>query len=277
MWNPIKIYKLTKVIWKRGEDYNHYDEDLDIAAADVAREINSQMLFPSNLLVVTKLRSTPRGRDVMWGRNDKSIQYQYEKILPVITNKEIMEKYAPNTVGGHYQHLIKQWSFDELWDRRFQQDVNNGFQGWIDEVRSNISRHIFLAHDFMHVLFRYDTSQLGEACVQELQYVMSRHWGARYLSHVMALKNCYKYKSWEPFRIVREAHKIANGVKDEFWYLNPLEILDMDVDDVRKKYNIGVPVKFLKFAMQNRESFRLDSIHPEYNDVKLNFATAQSI
>jgi hypothetical protein len=129
----------------------------------------------------------------------------------------------------------------------------------------------------MHVLFRYDTSQLGEACVQELQYVMSRHWGARYLSHVMALKNCYKYKSWEPFRIVREAHKIANGVKDEFWYLNPLEILDMDVDDVRKKYNIGVPVKFLKFAMQNRESFRLDSIHPEYNDVKLNFATAQSI
>lgn len=277
MWNPFKIYKLTKVIWRRGENYNHYDEDMDIAAADVAREINSQMLFPSNLLLVSKLRSTPRGRDVMWGRKDKSLEYQYEKILPVITNKEIMSKYAPNTVGGHYQHLIQQWSFDELWDKRFQQDREDGFIGFIDEVRSNVSRHIFLAHDFMHVLFRYDTSQLGEACIQAVQYVMSRHTGAWYLAHVMALKNCYKYKSWEPMRIVREAIRNARKVRDEFWYLNPLEIIDMDVDEAREKYNIAVPVRFLKFAINNKESFRLDSIHPEYNDVKVRFAAASEI
>ncbi len=277
MWNPVKLYKLTKIIWNRDTNYNHYDEDLQIAAADVAREVNSQLLFPSNLLIVKKLRSTPRGRDILWGRNDKSIQYQYENILPVITSKEIMEKYAPNTVGGHYYHLIKQWSFDELWDRRFQQDREDGFVGFIDDVRSNISRHIFLCHDFMHVLFRYDTTQLGEACVQELQYVMSRHWGAWYLSHVMALKNCYKYKTWEPLHILREANMLAKQAKDELWYVNPLEILDMDVNEARKMYNIGTPVRFLKFAIENRESFRLDSIHPEYNDVKLNFAAAQSI
>lgn len=277
MWNPIKIYKLSKIIWKRGENYNHYDEDMDLTAADVAREINSQMLFPSNLLVVSKLRKTPRGRDVLWGRNDKSIEYQYEKILPVITNKEVMDKYAPNTVGGHYHHLIKQWSFDELWDRRFQQDVDEGFIGWIDEVRSNISRHIFLCHDFMHVLFRYDTTQIGESCIQGVQYVMSRHWGAWYLAHVMALKNCYKYKTWEPLRIVREAIRNAKKVKLEFWYLNPLEILGEDVEETRNKYNIESPTKFLKFAAKHRESFRFDSIHPEYNDVKIKSTIAECV
>ena len=277
MWNPFKIYKLTKIMWNREENYNHYDDNVSVAAADVAVQLNSQMLFPSNLFIVAKFRATPRGRDILWGRNDKSVQYQQEKILPVITNKNVMDTYTPNTVGGHYHHLIKQWSFSELWDRRFHREDENGFFGWAHEVRSNVSRHVFLSHDFQHVLFRYDTSQLGEACIQAVTHVMTRHIGPLYASYIMALKVCYKYKSWEPLHILREAYKLAKQARDDFWYLNPLEIIDLDIDEARKKYNIGMPVKFLKFAMQNRESFRLDSIHPEYNDVKLNFATAQSI
>lgn len=277
MWNPIKIFKLTKIMWNRGENYNHYDDDMDIAAADVAREINSQMLFPSNLLVVSKFRKTPRGRDILWGRNDKSIDYQYENILPVITDKKVMNKYAPNTVGGHYHYLIKQWSFGELWDRRFQQENGNGFFGWADEVRSNVSRHVFLSHDFQHVLFRYDTTQLGEACIQAVTHAMTRHIGPWYAAHVMALKVCYKYKSWEPLRILREAMSNAKKVKDEFWYINPLEIIDIDVEEARKKYNIAAPTRFLKFVAKHKESFRLDSIHPEYNDVKLKNAIAECI
>ena len=46
MWNPIKIFKLTRVLWKRGEGYDN--ENLQ-AAATVAVELNSQFEFPSNI------------------------------------------------------------------------------------------------------------------------------------------------------------------------------------------------------------------------------------
>lgn len=271
MWNPIKIAKLTRIMWIRTDSPDNKNLP---DPATVARELNGQMLFPSNLFSVMKFRATDRGRDVLWGRKDKAIEYQFNHIIPVITNENVMNAHAPNTVGGHYRNLIKQWSFEELWNKRFQREGEQGQIGWANEVRSNVSRHVFLSHDFQHVLFRYDTTQLGEACIQAVTNVMTGHLGPKYASYVMALKSCSIHKSLEPLRILREAYKLARATKKEFWTINPLEITGKDVEEARREYNIGAPIRFLRFAAQNKELFNFDSIHPEYNDVELNKAMA---
>ena len=259
MWNPIKIFKLTRVLWKRGEGYDN--ENLQ-AAATVAVELNSQFEFPSNIKTVMFYRGTERGRDILWGRKDKSREYQMEKIIPHVTNKEVMNSYAPNTVGAHYQNLINNWSFEELWTKRFEVSDDS----WRAEVRSNVSRHVFLCHDFQHILFRYDTSQMGESCIQAITNTMTKHFGPKYASYMIALRLCQQYKSWQPIRVLKEAYKLADAVDPSFWLINPLEIIDMDIEEARKKYNIGVPVEYLKFASEHKDNFRFDQIHPEYND-----------
>lgn len=268
MWNIFKIARLSAVMWNRDETQNHYDDDL--AAADVATQLYGEMLFPSNLITVFKFRRTERGRDILWGRKDKAKDYQVNEILPKITNKRHMDTYAPNTVGGHYHHLIRQWSFEELWNRRFSPIGD----GWASEVRSNVSRHMFLSHDFWHVLFRYDTSQLGEACIQGVTHVMTGHIGPWYASHLMALKVSWKYKSMKPLRALRESLRLAKATKEEFWYLNPLEIIGEDVEVARSKYNIGSPDIFLSWAVSHEDVYPMDCIHPEYSDVQQNKAMA---
>jgi len=262
MYNIFKIYKLSKIIWNREEMYNHYQEE-GITAADVAVQLNSEFEFPSNIKTVMHYRSTLRGRDVMWGRKDKSLEYQQEVIIPKLADLDSLKALGPNTVGGHYHHLIKKWSFEELWNRRFQASTDT----FAAEVRSNISRHIFLCHDFQHVLFRYDTTQMGEACVQAITHVMCKHFGPYYAGMMITLRQCYKYKSLEPLRIYQEALRLAREVNEEFWYVNPLEVIELDVQEARQKYNIGTPWRYLRFVKEHRDDFRLDSIHPEYNDM----------
>jgi len=262
MWNPIKIFKLTKILWRRGEGYEGVDE---LDAASVAVQLNGQMEFPSNLKVVLFLRRSDKGRDILWGRKNYSKEYQQDTIIPHITDQKIMEGYTPNTVGGHYQNLIKTWSFKELWDKRFELKTDH----WRHEVRSNVSRHVFLCHDFQHVLFRYDTSQMGEACIQAVTATMIKHSGPKYASYVIALRLCHQYKSWQPMRILKEAYTLAKVVDPAFWLLNPLEIIGMDIQEARDKYNIGTPDEYIKFSNKHKENFRFDQIHPEYEDKRV--------
>ena len=261
MWNPIKIAKLTKAMWLKAEDKDSSDI---IAAASIARDMNTQMEFPSNIKTLRTFRATPRGRDIMWGRKDKTKEFQLNNIIPVITNQQTMESFTPNTVGGHYNYLIKQWSFQELWDKRFEEPE---FPTAIQDIRGNIARHVFLAHDFQHIMFRYDTSRLGEACIQAVTSVMiGGHVGPKYLSYVMASRVAWDHKSIEPFRVLREAYKLARAADRSFFEINPLEIIELDIQEARDKYNIGTAVKFYDYVSKHREDFRLDSIHPEYND-----------
>ena len=104
MWNPVKIFKLTRVLWKRGAGYDNTSLQ---AAATVAVELNGQFEFPSNLKLVTHYRKTEKGRDILWGRRNYSKEHQRDVIIPRITDQKTMEAMAPNTVGGHYQHLLE--------------------------------------------------------------------------------------------------------------------------------------------------------------------------
>jgi ubiquinone biosynthesis protein Coq4 len=277
MWNPITLAKLTYAMWNKDHKLDT-DHEGEMNAGDIAVAINTVMEFPSNLKVVLKLRQTEKGRDILWGRKDKSEDYQRTVVIPTLTDISMMSKLAPNTIGGHYKHLVNQWSFTELWEKRFSSTTigSNGARiesNWRDEVRSNISRHVFLCHDFQHVLFRYDTTRMGEMCIQAVTAAMLGHWGPRYTSTVIALKLCYDFKSWEPMRIRKEAFKLATSADASLWLVNPLDMLNKDVEEGRAEFNIGFPTRFAKFVKLHKENFRLDNIHPEYNDVKWEMET----
>ena len=47
-----------------------------------------------------------------------------------------------------------------------------------------------------------------------------------------------------------------------------LDYLEMDIGEVRKKFDIGLPVEYIKWQNEHPSEFRNDCLHPEYDDVE---------
>lgn len=279
MWNPFIIARDSLYIWRQNKRENHhYEND---APVNAVVSLYGQMLFPSNILTAKKIRSLNNGQQLLSGEGRYSKQWQEGEYIPLITDGKYLDQLPANTVGAHYRSLIKQWSFGELYNSRFQQSKKYAQVGpivnWLilkfskaihndaNETRANISRHIFLAHDFWHVLFRYPTTPLGEACVQALTHQMTRFFGAWYLSYLVGLRESVIYKSWGPLKAVHEAHVLGKKVDQNFYMLDFQTLLESDIQEVRETYNIGFNEQYWKFAKDR--DMRNDVIHPEYKDV----------
>jgi hypothetical protein len=278
MWNPYKILKHSYKIFEMKEDAG---ADYDINVKHLV-ELYSEVLFPSNIFLVRKLRKTENGRAILDGVGSYSKKWQEEVYIPFLSNKELFDELQPNTVGAHYAHLMSRWTLQELYQRRFTNDrkdltkipplVTRVMRRLLkdrlnpDEVRANIARHIFLSHDFWHILFRYDTSPLGEACIQAVTHQYLRLTGPWYMSYLVALRESVRDRSLKPLAIIREAHRLGRAAKQDLYELDYLLVLGMDIEETRKQYNIGAPVKFIKYMIENPRKAHNDCIHPEYND-----------
>ena len=264
MWNLVKIYKLSKSIMNRGRT-NHYDQTSNSAENDVVA-LYGEMLFPFAVRYGQILRSSKEGRKILHGLGDKSEEHQRDVFIPKITDGKYLESLAPNTVGAAYKNLIDRWSFKELYEQRF---ISIDGESIIAQRRANISRHVFLAHDFWHVVFRYDTSPMGEACIQAVTAEYTKLPAPSWLGYLTAWKEHSITGSWDAFKVIREAHKLGKQAKKDFYNLSFDELLEMDIQEVRNQYNIGVPEKFYRYAKEHPTDFRHDAIHPEYNDVQI--------
>ncbi len=232
-----------------------------------------EMNIPFGPMMAALNRKTKQGRDIIWARGDFTPENFDNVVVPTLMDFDYLKSLAPNTVGAHYYNLVKDWGIEEIYNQRFKyeeiQDDN-----FAHEMRVNLSRHLFLAHDFWHCIFRYDTSPLGEACIQALTHQFSKNTGPWYMSYLMALKEKNETGTWEAFKVIREAHRLGKQAKRAFYTLNYDELLEMDIEDVRTKYNIGAPVEFYKYAEKYPSNFRFDSIHPEYQDTKITYTEA---
>lgn len=272
MWNPFKIYKYTKAVLARGRQENHYDQGEEGTRA--LRDLYGEMLFPSIFFTAVALRKTSAGRNALYGLEDKSEEHQLNVYIPKITDGKYLDSLAPNTVGAHYKHLINQWNFEEFYRRRFQSKKSDTF--W-NKRRENFARHIFLSHDFWHVLFRYDTSPLGEACIQAVTHQYMKQTGPWYYSWMMAYKEYQETGSWKAFGVIREAHKLGKQAKRDLYDANFDELLEMDIEEVREKWNIGAPHKFYEYAEEFPKEFRGDCLHPKYNDPQIKWDVREAI
>jgi|TARA_R110002074_G_scaffold318740_3_gene489146 ubiquinone biosynthesis protein Coq4 len=248
-----------------------------------------EMNFPFGPLMAIANRKTMAGRNILWGRGKFSSEHFDNVVVPKLMDFDYLKSLAPNTVGAHYYNLIKGWGIEGLYNQRFKHeemgqgsgwgmlpsDVRRKRDGegpveinWGDEVRVNLSRHLLLSHDFWHVLFRYDTATMGEAMIQEVTAKLSMFKPPRLVSFLGTWKMARKVKSNLPWKVRQECIQLAKDTDRRLFFQDQLSLLERDIQEVRKEYNIGVPVVYKKFVEEFGEAeSRLDTFHPQYCDV----------
>lgn len=292
MWNPVKIIRYTSQIWTKNESSD--DSHDELGNSGIVVQLYGQLMFPSSLFFIKRLeRDYPvEARQLFGGQGVWNKKWQDEVGIPKLMELRTADK-APNTLGGHVARLYNLYDFEKFWQGRYDlidktevfirsqedQTQEKGLRGFfmkraqktkfkIDEARMNVNRHNLLSHDFYHVLFRYDTNYIGEICVQALAGWITNTFPPKYLSFVMSIRECIRYRSLEPFHIFREAVKIAKNLPHHFYLTTYYDKLDMDIEEVREKYNIGVPERYIAFSRKIKD-LKLDVIHPEYKDLQV--------
>jgi len=279
MWNLVKIGKsLHHLLTTYGEQstdgLQQYAEDLTgDSRLDHVLVLYRELNIPFGFISVTKMRMTKGGRDIIWGRGFNDRDYVEGTVIPRLMDFEYLNSLAPNTVGAHYFNLVKKWGIEDLYNQRFKPEerregrlVDNMYNSFSDDIRENVSRHGLLSHDIWHVLFRYDTTPLGEGCIQTISRYQSHYWPMHIIGLGAAIKLARKTRSWAPLKVWREACTIGKQASRHLTENSPIDLLERDIDEVRKQYNIQVPVEYAKYVKANPDMVRLDTFHPNYRD-----------
>lgn len=274
MWNPFKIYKYSKSVFEStGEERTEFIQDSSgEARLEEVQGLYREMLFPSNFRVWKKLTSSHAGRQVLWGFGFNDKERVEQNVIPKLADRDWLQSLPSNTWGAHLGHLFKNWDLNELYDKRFldsEKEDGSTLMGATDEMRANLSRHGFLFHDLLHSLFRYDTSPMGEACIQAVTHKIIGHFAMKYVGFIVICRIAYRTKSWTPFKVYREALRLGErAAKKGLMLHGHLDYIETDISEVRKMFDVGVPVEYKKFAEAHAEDFRHDVLHPEYDDVE---------
>jgi len=270
MWNVSKIVKTTKYLMSIDAsgfgDYENADMNgqhrLD-HIVNMYREMN----IPFGPMMALANNKTRAGRDILWARGKFDVDYMDKVVVPTLMNFDYLKSLAPNTVGAHYYHLIKDWGIEDLYNQRFKHEENLN-DTLASDVRVNLSRHLLLSHDLWHVLFRYDTATMGEAMIQEVTASLSKFKPPKLVSFFGAWKMARKLKSNMPWKVRKECIQMCKSIDRELFFQPQLSLLERDIQEVRDTYNIGVPVIYKKYVetFGKQGESRMDTFHPEYTD-----------
>lgn len=268
--NLFKVLKLIKQVTKSytqsdSERYSMEDGNGD-KRLDYVVALYRELSFPFGLLVLKKHLKHKGGRDVLWARGEFDPEYVENTVLPKLIDSKYLKSLAPNTVGAHFYNLTKDWGLDNLFNQRYKESEGR-FGDARDEILANITRHNLLSHDLWHVLFRYDTTAMGEAMIQEVSSAIWNFKPSKLTSYLVTKQLAKETKTNLPWKVRKECKELAQAMDHSLLYESPISLLERDIDEVRKQYNIGVPVLYKEFTEKFQSLTRLDTFHPEYNDV----------
>lgn len=271
MWDIKKIFKTTKYLMSTDAsgfgDYENADMNgqhrLD-HIVNMYREMN----IPFGPMMALANNKTRAGRDILWARGKFSIEHMDSVVVPTLMDFDYLKSLSPNTVGAHYYNLIKGWGIEDLYNQRFKHEENID-DTLASDVRVNLSRHLLLSHDLWHVLFRYDTATMGEAMIQEVTAHLSQFKPPKLVSFFGTWKMARKLKSKLPWEVRKECIALSKATDRRLFLQDQLSLLERDIEEVRKEYNIGVPVAYKRFVVEfgKEGETRLDTFHPQYQDV----------
>lgn len=239
MWNLYKIGKsLNDIVNVYSVNEEQMEEDkLGIPVTTLYRE----MQFPFGLIMMNKATQTTLGQDIVWGRKHNDKEYVERTVLPKLMDLKYLSSLPENTVGAAYYKIVKNHGLESLYNQRFK---DNEVKTRLDVVRTNLSRHVVISHDILHTLFKYNTHALGEGLVQQitghlLDYKPSKIIG--FFVFLSVAKRTGDYKG--VWKVYKECRDNLNKCVKNIGYRSPLDFLESDLEEVRKKFNIGeVPI-----------------------------------
>tara|TARA_B110000858_G_C17808843_1_gene479665 strand:- start:4631 stop:5491 length:861 start_codon:yes stop_codon:yes gene_type:complete len=277
MWNVKKIGKSIHHLmttYGEGNDLAPMDNDL-IGESRIDHVVNlyREMNFPFGAIMMMKNRTTEMGRNVLWGRKWNERNYCETVVIPKLSDHKYLASLKPNTVGAHYYNTFKKFGIEDLYNQRFKKEeireggkLNAAYNSFSDDIRENASRHLLLSHDLWHIIFRYDTTPMGEAMIQTVTARIFNWWTPNLVGFFGSWKMARATKSRLPWKVLRECYKLSKQVDKTIALYSPLDFLEQDIEEVRKKFNIFVPLEYKKFTKQFSDFSKMDTIHPNYND-----------
>ena len=243
MWDIKKLYNTGHHLMT-----TFGDEDLGKGSqAERVLDIYHALNIPFGPMMATYNRKTKAGRDILWGRGDFTSENFDNVVVPTLMDFDYLKSLAPNTVGAQYYDLVKNWGIEELYTRRFKHDEAQE-DNFAHEIRANLSRHLVLAHDIWHVIFRYDTCSMGEFMIQEVTAKLSGFKPPRIISFFGTLKVATKLKSNLPWEVRKECIQLSKECSRELFFQPHLSLLERDIQEVRDTYNIGVPIVYKQYV-----------------------------
>lgn len=276
-WNLVKMYKSGKHLmttYGEGNDLEPMEEDLTgESRIDHVVSLYREMNIPFGPMMMLKNRVSENGRNIIWGRKWNDRDYVESTVIPTLMNYEYLKSLPVNTVGAAYYNLIKDYGIEKLYNQRFKKEekrenskFNNIYNSFSDDIRENSSRHLLLSHDIWHVLFRYDTTPMGEAMIQTITARIFNFFPPHLTGFFGTWKMARKTKSNLPWKVWRECLKLSKGVSKELALYSPIEFLEQDIQEVRDRFNIFTPKVYAEYVKTLPEFARMDTIHPNYED-----------
>jgi len=128
---------------------------------------------------------------------------------------------------------------------QLKEDVEN--LGMSKALRIRVGDRLMGLHDMYHILLNYGRDQLGEMLILCWNAVHSGYTGLYAITWLTCLRESVKHRTWEPFRMRREAINHAKKSK------NLLEIdfesaLQTDLPKLRRKLGIKMTKSYQKFT-----------------------------
>ena len=123
------------------------------------------------------------------------------------------------------------------------------FQGSKATELRVIYQDICFWHDMFHILFRYDTSIFGEGLIQQITFRAIGVVPVAYVAFMVTCKVAWRTKSLMPFKAFKEAGRLGEAAdKKDLICRSPLSLLERDIEEVRKEFDIGMPVGIFKMV-----------------------------
>lgn len=123
-------------------------------------------------------------------------------------------------------------------------------------------------HDLFHVLTGYGRDGLGELCLLGFSYEQNHSPGVLFITYMGARQTKKESGVTEPVdAAIREGRRLGREAK-KLAHADLLSMLPEDIDEVRRKLNIGTPVAY-------QRCFELfQQINPEYGTLEERLAQA---
>ena len=185
---------------------------------------------------------TPEARDFM-AREDK---------LPLADMLDDHDRWAdcgPNTVAQHYMRFMKREGLtanglvDESYAWRPREERPDDQVEWyLNRLRDT--------HDLFHVLTTYGRDALGEAALLGFSYEQNHNLGVKFIAYAGARQIRKTTQTKAPLYAAIKEGRALGKAAHKLAHMDVEAVMREDIDEARKRMNIGVPVIYRQCLAQ---------------------------